>query len=109
VSPGLGAGQAIGLTRSIETSANPLSLYRTLTDGGQRRDTFLMERSTGPTVLMDRAALRAECRGQRVTLTALSDNGLLAIKTAAAQMANRIVLREPNAVTLEFPRPAHGR
>ena len=106
MSPGLGASQAIGLTRSIETSANPLSLYRTLTDGGQRRDTFLMERSTGPTVLMDRAALRAECRGQRVTLTALSDNGLLAIKAAAAHLANRIVSREPYAVTLEFPRPA---
>ena len=106
MSPGLGGDQAIGLTRSIETSAKPHSLYRILTDGGRRRDTFLLERSNGPTLLMDRAAVRAECRGQRVTLTALSDNGLLAIEAVAAHLANRIVSREPNAVILEFPRPA---
>ncbi len=46
-----------------------------LSDGGQRRDMVLIERSVGPSLLLDRAALRIECRGQTVTLHALSEGG----------------------------------
>ena len=43
-----------------------LALYAALTDSGRRRDTFLLERSVGPSLLMDQAAVRIECRGREV-------------------------------------------
>jgi anthranilate synthase component 1 len=104
VSPGLAFGQAIALTRSISTTASPQALYRALTDGAQRTDTLLLERSGGPTLLMDQAAVRAECRGQCVTLTALSHNGLLAIDAASRRLAECMVSIEPGKATFEFPR-----
>jgi len=42
---------------------DPLDLYAALSDGGRRRDTMLLERSVGPGLLLDRAAVRVECRG----------------------------------------------
>ena len=41
-------------------------------DRGRRRDTFLLERTAGPSLLMDQAALRIECRGREVLLTAIT-------------------------------------
>ena len=104
--PRLGSGDAIALTRSIAASASPQSLYRRLADGGRRCDTFLLERSDGPTLLMDQAAVRAECREGRVTLTALSHNGQLAMQVIASRLANRLVFRGAETAMFEFPKPS---
>jgi anthranilate synthase component I len=100
----LACGQATALTRSITTAATPQLLHLALTEGGNRADTLLFERSGGPTLLMDRAAVRVECRGQRVVLTALSRNGSLAIEAVSRRLADRILSIEPGKATFEFPK-----
>jgi hypothetical protein len=60
-----GAGEALALQRRLPFRADPLALYRSLSAHGSRTDTFLLERTVGPSILMDRAAVRAECLDRR--------------------------------------------
>ena len=101
-----GAGEALALFRVLPDERDALALYAALSDGGRRADTMLFERSTGPSLLLDRAAVRAECRGHEVLLTALSDNGHNVLATVAARLAERVVERAPDRLRLRFPPPA---
>jgi len=87
------ANEAMALVRPLPRAQDPLALYALLSESGRRPDTLLLERTVGPTLLVDRAAVRVECRGQSVTLTALSENG-------------RNLLGGEGAQTLSFERSA---
>ena len=78
-------------TAPLPAEPDPLALYAALSDGGRRRDTMLLERSAGPSLLLDQAAVRIECRGQEVTLTALSAGGRNVLAAVAAALAERVV------------------
>lgn len=95
-------GQALALQRRLPNNPDRLGLYAALTDNGRRSDTFLLERAVGPSLLMDQAAVRIECHGQRVTLTALSENGANAIAAVARQLADHVVENTSQAVTFAF-------
>lgn len=100
-------GEALALRRRLASNPDPLALYAALSDRGRRRDTMLVERSVGPTLLMDQAALRIECRGRRVELSAVSRGGELLLATAARRLAERVVTSTRHQLVLSFP-PAGG-
>ena len=100
-----GEGEALALGRHLPDDHDPFALYAALSEGGSRADTVLFERSTGPTLLLDRAAVRAECRGRDVILTALSEGGRNVIATVAGRMADRLVSRVADRVVFAFPEP----
>jgi anthranilate synthase component 1 len=100
-----GAGEALALFRVLPDERDALALYAALSDGGQRADTILFERSTGPSLLLDRAAVRAECRGHEAVLTALSEGGRNVLATVADRLAERLVEQAPDRLVLRFPAP----
>ena len=48
------------LQRRLRAPIDPLALYAALTNGGARRDTALFEGADGITLVMSKAAVRAE-------------------------------------------------
>jgi anthranilate synthase component 1 len=99
------SGEAVALQRRLPVRIDRLALYEALTDGGRRKDTLLLERSTGPSLLMDRAAVRIECRGQEVTLEALSPNGEQALALVCRRLAPRVMDSDRRRAVLRFPNP----
>jgi anthranilate synthase component 1 len=96
--------QAIALQRRLPSNHDRLALYAELTGGGRRRDTFLLERSEGPSLLMDQAAVRAECRGQEVALHAVSAGGREVLAEMRRQLPERISADDGDTLRLTFPR-----
>ena len=96
-------GQALALCRQLPADHDPLDLYAALSDGGRRRDTFLLERSTGPGLLVDRAALRAECRGRTLIVHALSDGGRNLLAALRARFSGQLAADAPDRLELAFP------
>lgn len=101
--PVLRDGEALALQRRLPSSRDPLELYAALTDHGRRPDTFLLERSVGPSLLMDQAAVRIECRGHGVVLIALSKGGGQILATVARRLADRAESLENDRLSLSFP------
>ena len=99
--------KALALQRRLGSQVDPLALFSALTDAGRRSDTFLLERSTGPTLLMDQAAARIECRGREVRLEAFSAGGRAAIEHVRLQLADRVRSAEDEVLRLAFP-PVRG-
>ncbi|HEX8621825.1 MAG TPA: anthranilate synthase component 1 [Allosphingosinicella sp.] len=99
--------QAVALQRRLASGPDRLALYAALAEGGRRSDTFLLERSEGPSLLMDRAALRIECRGGDVVLQALSPGGRAVLAQVARALAERVAASGEDRLRLSFPRP-HG-
>lgn len=97
------AGQALALTSILPARPDPLALYAGLAEGGTRGDSLLLERSVGPTLLLDQAAVRIECRGANVTLEALTPGGELVLETVRQRLATRVVLAESRRLVLHFP------
>lgn len=97
-------GEAIALRRILSVSRDPLSLYAALTDRGQRSDTLLLEGAGGRAFIVDKAAVRAECRGREVTLTALSSGGRRVLKVAASQLRRYVAASAEDILTLSFPK-----
>ena len=98
-------GEALALQRRLTSSPDRLALYAALTDNGTRRDTFLLERSTGPSLLLDQAAVRIECYGHEVIVAALSENGRNVIEALAGSLSERVKSRGDDTITFAFPPP----
>ena len=100
------------LQRRLGTPIDPLALYAALSDGGARPDTALFEGSDGLTLLMARAAVRAECRGGTVELVALTPNGRALLEALGGD--ERLTLHFDPPVTLDAeerllaPAPLHA-
>jgi anthranilate synthase component 1 len=99
----IGEAGALALGRQLPGALDPLDLYAALSDGGRRRDTLLLERSVGPGLLLDRAAVRVECRGREVLAQALSDGGNNVLAALAAHLPDRIAEQTPDRLRLRFP------
>ena len=93
--------QVRAFTRAIGRAVDPLALYRALCAG--RADTLLIEKADGPALLMERAALRLECRGNEVVASALSANGEAALAALADRLADRVADRDAERVRFAFP------
>jgi anthranilate synthase component 1 len=100
--PRIGEAKALALGRQLPGALDPLDLYAALSDGGRRRDTLLMERSVGPGLLLDRAALRIECRGRDIHLHALSDGGANLLLALARHFEDRVIEQAADRLHLRF-------
>src|SRR4051794_27369089 len=98
-------GTARALTRRLAAGPDRLDLYAALTDGGRRRDTMLLETLAGPSLIMDQAAVRIECRGLAVTLEALTAGGRNVLRAVAASLAHRVESHSDHCLALRFPAP----
>ena len=95
--PALGCVQR-RLTRAVD----PLALYAAVNGP----DTALFEGNDGRTLLMERAAVRAECRGGQVRLSALSAQGESLLSTLPSRLPGaRVVNSAARHLTLHFPLP----
>ncbi|HEY0011735.1 MAG TPA: hypothetical protein VGB79_02660, partial [Allosphingosinicella sp.] len=99
-----GGGTARALTRRLAAPADRLALYAALSDGGTRADTMLLETLAGPSLILDRAALRIECRGQEVVLTRLTAGGDALMRIVARSLPERVAAHDADRLILRFPR-----
>lgn len=95
---------SLALQRRLPAGLDRLALYAALSDFGRRPDTFLLERTVGPSLLMDQAALRVECRGQKVVLQALTAGGREVLEYVRRELAARVEQDERETLHLSFPR-----
>lgn len=89
--------------RRLAGAADPVSLFAAL--AGTRPDTALFEGNAGLTLLMPHAAVRAECRGERVRLAALSANGESLLRAVAASAPEWVEAEGAATLDLCFPLP----
>src|SRR5205085_9225402 len=97
-------GTARALTRRLSRTSDRLALYAALTDGGRRTDTLMIETLAGPSLIVEQAAVRIECRGQEATLTALTANGRNVLPAVATSLAHVVTEQAPSLLRLTFPR-----
>lgn len=102
--PRSGEGFGAASVSELEYCLDALSLYAALTDNGSRTDTMLFEQSEGPTFILDQAAARIECRGENVSLTALTPNGRDLLKLVKDQFPGRLAGLRGDHLRLHFPR-----
>src|SRR5439155_22537216 len=72
----LATGSARAVTRRLSGPVDLLALYAQLSERGRRQDTLLFETAARSSIIVERAAVRIECRGDEVVLDALSIGGL---------------------------------
>jgi anthranilate synthase component 1 len=101
-----GGATARALTRRLGSAADRLDLYAQLSDGGRRRDTMLFETLAGPSLILDRAALRIECRGQEVVLTRLTAGGAPLLRAVELALPQHVESSTPEELHLRFERSA---
>jgi anthranilate synthase component 1 len=98
-------GTARALTRRLAASHDRLALYAALSDGGRRRDTMLIETLAGPSLIMEQAAVRIECRGLVVALEALTAGGRAVLRAVARSLPHRVAAQAETRLDLRFPAP----
>jgi anthranilate synthase component 1 len=102
--------KARALCRRLEIVPDPLALFRTLSDGGRRPHTVLLESAQPATgraersILMPSAALQVVCRGERVTISTLSAIGAALLPALAKHFEAYEQERGDHSLVLRFPR-----
>ncbi len=103
-------GEVASLSRRLSTNIDGCSLYSALCDDGNRDDTWILESTdtSAPNGRMSLigvdAALRIECRGHRVCVHALSENGRTALAHLGAKLATVAnITPGDEELRLEFP------
>jgi anthranilate synthase component 1 len=99
-------GTARALTRRLGRAADRLDLYAALSDRGRRPDTLMIETLAGASLIMEQAAVRAECRGLEVSLSALTAGGKAVLRAVARGLAHRVTERSEDRLLLGFPPPS---
>lgn len=103
-SPKLATGTARAIARRLAAPVDLLALYAQLSDRGRRADTMLLETTAGTSVILDRAAVRIECRGGEVVVDAMSPGGRPVLDLVGRNLADRVVAVAPDRLTLRFER-----
>ena len=98
------AAVARAITRRLAAPVDMLALYAQLSDGGRRPDTLLLETTAGKNIILDRAAVRIECRGGEVVLDALSAGGEAVLELVELVLAEHVASAAPERLTLRFER-----
>jgi anthranilate synthase component 1 len=102
--PVLAHGTARALTKRLAAAPDRLALYAALTGGG-RADTLMIETMAGPSLIMEQAAVRIECRGLDVTLAAVSAGGRAVLRNVERGLSHRVEARSDTLLRLRFPPP----
>jgi anthranilate synthase component 1 len=98
------AATARAITRRLPAPVDLLALYAQLSDGGRRPDTLLLETTAGKSIILDRAAVRVECRGGEVVLDALSSGGRAVLELVARKLAQQVDSACSDRLVLRFER-----
>ena len=101
---GLGAGSATCLARRLGGQVDPLRLHGALLADGKGAPPLFINRTGGPALIVESAAVRAVCRGQEVVIEALSESGRVALATLAAALAEHIAERSDDRLLARFTR-----
>ncbi|MBV9526802.1 anthranilate synthase component 1 [Sphingomonas sp.] len=99
-------GSARSISRRLPTPVDLLALYAELSDGGRRADTLMIETTAGRNLIVDRAAIRIECRGGEVVLTALSVDGEPVLDIVERKLAVHVAERASDRLILRYERSA---
>lgn len=102
--PDLATGTVRAISRRLPGPVDALALYAKLTDDGRRVDTALIETTVGKTIIVDRAAVRIECRAGRVVLDALSPTGDPVLEVVERKLRGRVISRTPGQLTVGYDR-----
>ena len=100
----LAIGTARAITRRLSSPVDLLALYAQLSDHGRRPDTMMLETTAGNSIILDRAAVRIECRGGEVTLDALSTVGQPVLELLKRNLADRVAFDSADRLTLRYHR-----
>lgn len=102
--PDVTTGTVRAITRRLPGPVDPLALYAALADNGRRSDTALIETIAGKTIIVDRAAVRIECRGGEVVLDALSPTGEAVLDVVEKKLRGHTIFRTPAQLAVRFER-----
>ena len=94
--------RAIG--RRLSGPVDLLALYARLSDAGTRADTAFIETTAGKSIIVDRAAIRIECRGERVVLDALSSTGEPVLDVIERNLHSPDASRSARQLTVRYDR-----
>lgn len=100
----IATGSARSVGRRISTASDLLSLYAQLSSNGARADTMLFETTAGKSIILDRAAVRIECRGGKVVLDALSANGGPVLQLVRRNLAEQVESASGERLMLRYER-----
>jgi anthranilate synthase component 1 len=95
---------ARSISRRLPAPVDLLALYAQLSDQGRRADTLMIETTAGKSIIVDQAAVRVECRGGEVVLTALTQNGEAVLALVERKLAEQVAARSGNRLTLRYER-----
>ena len=98
------AAAARAITRRLPAPVDLLALYAQLSDEGRRTDTMLLETTAGRSIILDRAAVRIECRAGEVVLDALSAGGLPVLDLVERRLSQQVVSKGGEQLVLRFKR-----
>ena len=100
----LAGGQLACLARRLGGQVDPLRLHSALLADGKGSPPLFVNRTGGPALIVESAAVRAVCRGQEVVIEALSESGRVVLATLAAALAEHIAERSDDRLLARFTR-----
>jgi len=100
----LGAGQAAGLVRRLAGPVDALALHAALAADGKGATPLFIQRTGGPALIVEAAAVKTVCRGQEVTLDALTESGKAALKGLALKLEDEMVEQTDDRLVVRFTR-----
>ena len=95
---------ARAITRRLTAPVDLLALYAHLSDQGRRHDTALFETTAGRSIILDRAAVRIECRGGSVAVNSLSAGGEPVLELIGRRLADHVAESANDRLLLKFER-----
>ena len=98
------SGTARAISRRLSGQVDLLSLYAQLSDRGSRTDTMMLETTAGASIILDRAAVRVECRDGTVLVDALSAGGQPVLRVIERKLADAVEAATADRLTLRFGR-----
>ncbi|MEG3153590.1 anthranilate synthase component 1 [Sphingomonas sp. RB1R13] len=100
----LGAGTAASLVRRLAGPVVARDLHAALLADGKGTPPLFIQRTGGPALIVEAAAIKAVCRGQEVVLTALTESGRVALAGLSAVLGDAIATRADDRLVARFTR-----
>ena len=100
----LGAGTAASLVRRLAGPVVARDLHAALLADGTGTPPLFIQRTGGPALIVEAAAVKAVCRGQEVVLTALTESGRAALAGLAVALGDAIATRADDRLVARFTR-----
>lgn len=103
------SGQVASISQTVPYQADPLACYQQL--AADSPYSLLLEsaeidsKDNLKSLMLIDAALRIECQGEQVSITAISENGALLLPFIAGQLATRASISGNNPLLINFMRP----